>query len=164
MPVTATPTTPQTLTQDDVRGFIRDVAGQVPGTGVTNIMFDLPEFADTDIQRAIKFTVARFNVMTPPSHDSQDTINPWLLLVGVCELLWRGEAARQLRNQVTYQAGGIAPIGIDDKQQMYSAMADSMKAEFEDKAKAYKVSRNMESCYGSLGSGYRSVSRFHHSS
>jgi hypothetical protein len=163
MPVNATPTTPLVVTIDDIRGFLRDVAGAVPGTGVTNILFDLPEFSDVDIQRAIKFSVARFNVITPPSNDSQDTINVWLLLLAVSEFLMRSEAFRQTRNQITYP-DSERPIGLDDKQQQYLALADTLKVEFEEKAKAYKISRNMESCYGSLGSGYRSVSRFHHSS
>lgn len=164
MPVTATPTTPLVVTLDDVRGFLRDVAGSVPGTGVVNTMFDLPEFSDADIQRAQKFTVSRFNVMTPPSNDSADTMNSWLLLIGVAEFLVMSEAFRQTRNQVTYQDGDIQPIGLDDKQQMYMALAQMCKQEFEEKAKNYKISRNMEACYGSIGSGYRNVSRFFHSS
>lgn len=164
MPVTGTATTSTVVTLDDIRGFLRDVAGQVPGTGVENILFDLPEFSDDDIRRALKFSVSRFNVMTPVSNDSEGTVPAWLLLLAVSEFLLRSEATRQLRNQLTYQAGNVAPIGIDDKAQLYLQMADTIKAEYEDKAKAWKVSRNMESCYGSLGSGYRSVSRFHHSS
>jgi hypothetical protein len=161
MPVTGTPTTPLVVTNDDIRGFLRDVAGDVPGTGVTNIMFDLPEFSDADILRAIKFSVSRFNVMTPISNDTQDTMNAWLLLIAVSEFLMRSEAFRQTRNQITYPDSERA-IGLDDKQQQYLAIADTMKAEFEEKAKAFKISRNMESCYGSLGSGYRNVSRFHY--
>lgn len=164
MPVTATQTLTPLITMDDIRGFMRDVAGQVPGTGVENIMFDLPEFSDNDINRALKYTVARFNVITPPSNDAQENINIWLLLIGVSEFLVTSEAFRQQRNQVTYQDGDIQPIGLDDKQQMYLAMAALLKAEFEDKSKSWKISRNMESAYGSLGSGYRAVSRFHHSS
>lgn len=164
MPVTATQTLTPLITMDDIRGFMRDVAGQVPGTGVENIMFDLPEFSDNDINRAVKYTVARFNVITPPSNDPQEGINIWLLLIGVSEFLVTSEAFRQQRNQVTYQDGDIQPIGLDDKQQMYLAMAAMLKAEFEEKVKSWKISRNMESAYGSLGSGYRAVSRFHHSS
>jgi hypothetical protein len=164
VPVTATQTLTPLITMDDIRGFMRDVAGQVPGTGVENIMFDLPEFSDNDINRALKYTVARFNVITPPSNDPQEGINIWLLLIGVSEFLVTSEAFRQQRNQVTYQDGDIQPIGLDDKQQLYLAMAALLKAEFEDKVKSWKISRNMESAYGSLGSGYRAVSRFHHSS
>lgn len=163
MPVNATATSPNTVTTDDVRGFLRDVAGQVPGTGVENILFDLPEFSDTDINRAVKFTVARFNVITPPTADTQDTINAWILLIGVSEFLMMSEAFRQGRNQLSVSESD-KPVGIDDKQQLYMAMAQMCKAEFDEKSKLWKISRNMEAAYGSLGSGYRAVSRFHHSS
>lgn len=161
MAVNATPTTPQIITAFDIRMIMRDVPNQVPGTGVENIMFDeLPEFSDDDINRALRFTVARFNITTPLSNDNLYTINPWLLLIGVTELLLRGEAMRQQRNQLTYGDGDIAPIGIDDKVASYTAMADGFKREFDERVKAFKVSRNAEACYGSLGSGYRAVSRF----
>lgn len=164
MPVSATPTTPQVITLDDVRGFMRDVAGQIPGTNLENVLFDVaPEFSDADINRAIKFTVARFNIITPLSNDDQYSINPWLLLMGTCELLAMSEAFRQTRNQVSY-TDGEQPIGLDDKQSLYLSIAQLCKAEFEEKVKNFKVARNMESCYGSLGSGYRNVSRFHHTS
>lgn len=159
--VIATPTTPKVVTQDDIRGFLRDVAGQVAGTGVANYLLDGVEFSDEDIQRALRYTVARFNVMTPPSRDSENSINPWLLLVGVSEFLMLSESFRQGRNQATYQDGNISPIGIDDKQQQYLQMSQILKSEFEEKAKNWKISRNMEAAYGSLGSGYRAVSRFY---
>ena len=54
----------------------------------------------------------------------------------------------------------MAPIGIDDKSEQYGAVADKMKAEFDEKVKAFKISQNAEAAYGSLGSGYRAASRF----
>lgn len=147
---------------DEIRMFLRDVAGQVPGTGVTNILFEVPEFSDDDIARAVKFTTARFNVITPISNDPPDNINIWLMLIGVCEFLMLSEAFRQLRNQTSASDGDIAPVGLDDKQQQYSAIADRLKGEFEEKVKSFKISRNAESIYGSLGSGYRNASRFYH--
>ena len=164
MPVVATPTNSLIISEDEIRGFIRDIPGQVPGTGVVNIMFELPEFSPADIQRSIRFTVARFNIMTPISNDTAEGINPWLMLMGCTEFLLRSEAAHQLRNQATAQDGDITPIGFHDKAQLYMQMADTIKSEFEEKSKGFKISRNFESCYGSLGSGYRNVSRFFHSS
>jgi len=165
MPVTATPTTTRIVTLDDVRGFLRDVAGQVPGTGVENIMFDeLPEFSDADVDRATKFTVARYNVVAPISEDTQDGINPWLLLLGVAEFLMRSEAFRQVRNDVPLQDGDVQSPGLDAKMQQYLAIAATLKEEFEEKAKNYKITRNLDAAFGSLGSGYRAVSRFMHSS
>ena len=172
MPITGTPVTPPgdsnglpPVTLDEIRMFMRDVAGQVPGTGVTNIMFDLPEFSNDDITRAIRFTVARYQVMPPLLYGAitGDTMNPWLLLIGVTGFLCMSEAFRQNRNQITYP-DNERPVGIDDKTQQYTALAEMLNKEFEEKTKAYKVSLNAESAWGSLGSGYRNVSRFAHSS
>ena len=164
MPVIATPTTPLIITLDDVRGFLRDVAGQVPGTGVENILFDLPEFSDADILRATKFTVARWNVVAPVSNDSAESINAWILLIGVAEFLMRSEAFRQVRNDIPLQDGDVQSPGIDAKMQQYLAIAGTLKEEFEEKSKNFKISRNLDAAFGSLGSGYRAVSRFMHSS
>jgi hypothetical protein len=67
---------------------------------------------------------------------------------------------RQNRNALTYSDGNVAPIGIDDKMQAYMALAQLMKAEFEEKTKAYKVTQNLDLAWGSLGSGYRISTRY----
>lgn len=164
MPITGTPdaTVNGPISNFEIRMFLRDVAGQVPGTGVQNILFDLPEFSNDDINRAIKFTVARYNVVTPISNDTAATMNAWILLIGVCECLMLSESFRQLRNQATVADGDIAPVGLDEKNQAYVAMAQMLKAEFEEKAKGYKITQNAAQAYGNLGSGYRSVSRYFH--
>lgn len=164
MPITATPTTTLVISQDDIRGFLRDIAGQIPNSGSTNIMFDLPEFSDAEMQRAIKFTAARYNVMAPPSSDAVDNINSWIMLIGCSEFLMMSESFRQTRNKATYQDGDVQPVGLDDKTELYVSLAQMCKAEFEVVAKNFKISRNLESCYGNIGSGYRAVSRFFHSS
>lgn len=162
MAVVATPATPPQLTRDDIRGFMRDVAGQVPGTGVLNVLLDNVEFSDADIDRAIKFTAARYNAMTPISRLAPDSIDLWVMLNGTVAWLLRSEAARQLRNQSTVQDGDVAPIGIDDKQALYSQMAQQFSDEFNASARGIKTQLNMQSFYGGLGSGYRATSRFHH--
>lgn len=164
MPVFATPTTPLIVSLDDVRGFLRDVAGQVPGTGVENIMFDLPEFSDADVARATKFTVARYNAVAPISGDSVESINAWILLVGVSEFLMKSESFRQLRNEVPLQDGDVQSPGLDAKYQQYLTIAATLKEEFMQLTKDFKITRNLDAAFGSLGSGYRAVSRFMHSS
>lgn len=163
MPVIATPVAPQSttaVTVEDVRWFLRDYAGQIPGTGVTNILLDGVEFSDDDIRRAVRFTVSRWNGILPISYDTEATIPDWLLMVGTCELLLQSEAHRQNRNALTYADGNISPVGLDDKMQQYVALAQALRAEFEEKSKLIKVSRNMEASYGSLGSGYRISTRY----
>lgn len=164
MPITATPTTPLIITLDDVRGFLRDIPGQIPGTGVENIMFELPEFSDADVSRATKFTVARYNMVAPISNDVADGINPWILLVGVSEFLMRSESFRQLRNEVPLQDGDVQSPGLDAKSQQYTAMAAALKEEFMTLSQNFKITRNLNAAFGNLGSGYRAVSRFMHSS
>lgn len=163
MPVVATPVSKpnsDSLTVEDVRWFLRDFVGQVPNTGVTNVLLDNVEFSDDDIRRAIRFTVARWNTMLPPTNDTVASIPIWLLLMGTSELLMQSEAFRQNRNALTYQDGNISPVGLDDKMQQYVALSQALRAEFEEKAKMLKVSRNLESVYSSLGSGYRISTRY----
>lgn len=163
MPVIATPVatpTQGTLTVEDVRWFLRDFVGQVPGTGVSNVLLDNVEFSDDDIRRAKRFTVSRWNAMLPPSTDTETTIPEWLLLMGMCEILMQSESFRQNRNALTYQDGNITPVGLDDKVQQYMALAQALRAEFEEKSRMLKVSRNLESVYSSLGSGYRISTRY----
>jgi len=164
MPITATPTTTLVISQDDIRGFLRDIAGQIPNTGSVNILFDLPEFSDAEMQRAIKFTAARYNVMTPPSSDAVDNINSWIMLIGCAEFLMMSESFRQTRNKVSYQDGDVQPVGQDMQSELYMSLAQMCKAEFEVVAKNYKISRNLEGAYGSISSGYKLTSRFFHSS
>jgi hypothetical protein len=160
MSVTATAVDTPQVTTEDVRWFMRDFNGRVPNTGVTNILLDGVEFSNEDINRAIRFTVSRWNLIAPISSDSAGTVPDWLLMVGVCEMLLISEAMRQNRNALTYTDGNVAPIGIDDKMQAYMALAQLMKSEFEEKTKVYKVTRNLDLAWGSLGSGYRISTRY----
>jgi hypothetical protein len=162
MPVVGQPAATQLITRDDVRGFLRDVAGQIPDTGVLNTLLDNVEFSDTDIERAIRFTVARFNGMTPQTRMVAAQMNEWVLLVGTAAHLMKSEAFRQLRNQITAQDADIAPVGLDDKQGPYSNIAKMCDEEFLTMARGIKTQDNMEAAYGNLGSGYRLTSRFHH--
>lgn len=162
MPVVGTPAPPRQLTRDDIRGFMRDVAGQVPGTGALNVLLDNVEFSDADIDRSVRFTVAKYNAMTPQTVATPDTINLYVLLNGAVAFLLRSEAVRQLRNQATVQDGDVAPIGADDKQALYAQLAKQFDDEFVLYARGIKTQNNMEAAYGGLGSGYRAANRYTH--
>jgi len=154
MPVQATPTTPTVVTLDDIRGFLRDRTDY-------NILLDGVEFTDTDIDRAVRFTVAKFNATDRVTNESADTINPYILMVGATAWLLRSEAHKQVRNQATYQDGDIAPIGVDDKQALYAGLAADLRNEFTEMVVTNKMSTNLDRAYDCVGSGYRNVSRFH---
>jgi hypothetical protein len=84
-------------------------------------------------------------------------------MLGVAAYLMKSAAFLQLRNQATYQDGDIAPIGIDDKYALYLQMSQALKAEWDELVRQIKTQNNLESAYGWLSSGYRNVSRYHHS-
>lgn len=159
MPVSGTPTTPRPLTRDDVRYFMRDLPGFVPNTGVENVLLDNVEFSDDEVERALRFTAARYNAMTPVTRLAIEQVDQYVMLVGASSHLLRSEAIRQLRNQANAQNGDGQPIGIDDKTQLYQQLAQQLSDEFEKYARGIKTQRNMEACYGGLGSGYVSASR-----
>jgi hypothetical protein len=161
MPVVGTPVQALPVTNDDIRGFLRDVAGQIPNTGVINVLLDNVEFSDKDINRAITYTVGRYNAITPITFVDVNFLNQYVLLVGTASFLLKSEAMRQLRNQITAQDADIAPIGMDDKQALYAQMAKMMDDEFMMLARGIKTQLNMESAYGSFGSGYKNVARNH---
>jgi hypothetical protein len=142
------------LTTDDVRWFLRDK----PEYNI--ILPDNVEFSTDDITRAIRFTVAKYNVLPPITAYTADTINEYVLLCGVCAILLRSEGVRQNRNEVRAQDGNIAPVNLDEKQAQYSAWADRMQQEFDYHCRLSKTEANMESCYGDQSSGYRNLGRW----
>ena len=152
--MTQLPTAATPLTTDEIRMFLRDQPGMNPLT-------DDIEFPDVDINLAIRFTVMRYNAMTPQTYyTSPLQLNGYLLLVGVCSILFRSEGARQLRNQVLSKDGNIAPVGLDEKQELYVAWAEKFSQEWEHIARAIKTQNNMEAAYGGTSSGYAQLGRF----
>lgn len=149
------PTNQLPLSVEDIRAFLRDQPKY-------NILIDGVEFSNEDIQRAIRFTVNKWNAITPQSNEptTGETINEYVLLFGVCAILLRSEGIRQVRNQVSYQDGNMPQVSMDEKQNIYLAWAKDMQEEFDFHARQIKTQNNMESCYGGLSSGYRYIGRW----
>ena len=159
MPVVATPATPFIVTKDQVRMFMRDRANN-------NILLDTVQFTDDELNLAMDMAVSGFNTVTPQTNFTPQTFPShlkYLLLIGTTRFLLMSESFLQVRNQATVQDGDIAPIGIDDKAQLYAQLAASLKAEWDELTRGVKTQNNMESAYTTLGSGYRNTSRFNHS-
>jgi len=161
VPVEATPVTARMLTRQRIRMAMRDVAGAIPKSGSVNVLLDDVEFSDDEIDNAILFTVDWYNSLTPISVVQQDAINSYVLYMGVVSFLMMAESMRQLRNQASLQDGDVAPIGADDKHTLYAQASQVAAQKFEERAQKIKIQLNMESCYGSLGSGYAGTSRTH---
>lgn len=139
------------LTLGQVTRFLRDHPSY-------NILLDDVQFSEEEVNDAIYFAIQQYNAMTPITTLTEDNFpNDWVLLMGTCAHLMRSEAFLQLRNQVTYSDGDIAPIGLDDKFAAYTGLRDSLATEFKEAARAIKTQRNMEQGYGSLRSGYARV-------
>ena len=155
MPVVGSPTTPVVVSKDQVRMFLRDRADK-------NILLDDVQFTDDELNFATEMTVSAFNAVTPQTRFTPSSFPEhlrYVLLLGTARFLLVSESFLQARNQATYQDGDIAPIGIDDKAALYSQMAASFKAEWDELVRGIKTQNNMESAYATLGSGYRNVSR-----
>ena len=142
------------LTKEDLRLFLRDFAPN-------NILLDNVQFTSEELEKAINMAADEYQVMPPLIGGSISSIPRHILMLGASAWLMKSESFLQLRNQATYQDADIAPIGIDDKHQLYLALAARLKEEWNATARAYKQSRNMESSYGTISSGYRNVGRFH---
>lgn len=139
------------VTTADIQRFLRDYANY-------NILLGASEFTDQDIAAAKRFAVAEFNCITPATNFNEANFpNEWLFLLGVTSHLLQSEAFLQLRNQVTYSDGGIAPVGIDDKASAYVQIKNDIKAQWQQAARQLKTQQNMESSYDSLSSGYRFI-------
>jgi len=164
MPVQMSQTS-EPLTMDVIRMFLRDQPEKNP-------LLEDVEWSNAEINNAIDLAVARYNVMTPITNNVSVQLNSWMLLTGVCAILFRSEGARQLRNQVQAQDGGVAPVGMDEKESLYARWADWFAQEFERIARAVKMQANMEGgwggltsggggAYGQISSGYRWVGRWY---
>lgn len=159
MPVVATPTTPNIVTRDQVRLFMRDYANN-------NILLDEVEFSNKDLNLAIEMAVSAFNTVTPQTNFTPTSFPQqltYLLLIGTARFLLMSESFLQVRNQATVQDGDIAPIGIFDKAELYSQLSQKLKAEWDELTRGVKTQNNMEGAYNTLGSGYLNVSRFNRS-
>lgn len=156
MSITATPVTPVVITTDQLRMFIRDKAEY-------NILIDGVQFTQAETDLAVEMAVNAYNGITPISNVTSSTFpNPYLLLLGSARFLMMSESFLQLRNQASYQSGNVAPIGIHDKSVGYQQLAAQLKAEWDEMGRAIKTQLNMESCYGTLSSGYRGIARSSH--
>lgn len=140
--------------RDEIRMFLRDVPGFIPGSGSENVLLDDVEFSNEELALAIRLAVSRFNSMNPPiRHLVAEQIPLDILLYGVAMFLINAESFRQLRNQTSVPDGETA-IGIDDKHQAYAALKQRLSDEFTAQATSWKVAKNMAACWGGVNSAF----------
>jgi len=128
-----------------------------------NILLDQVQFTDAELNNALEMCVSAFNAVTPQTNLTPMSFPQhlkYVLLIGTTRFLLMSESFMQARNQATVQDGDVSPIGIDDKAALYSQLAKGLKEEWDELVRGVKTQQNMESAYGTLGSGYRYTSRF----
>lgn len=139
------------VTLGQVTRFLRDFPKY-------NILLDDVQFSEEDVSDAMHFAVSQYNAMTPITNYEEDNFpNDYVLLLGICSHLMRSESFLQIRNQLTYQDGDVAPIGVDDKFQAYTALSNALKEEWTAASRQMKTQINMEQGYGKLSSGYAHI-------
>ena len=164
MPITATPASPRMLTLARIRMALRDVAGAIPNTGDFNVLMDNVQFSDDEMNNALCFTTDWYNAITPMlGRANQDSINNYVLFLGVVSFLSQGEQVKELRNAMDLQDGDVAPVGKDKNHQLWGQISQLAAQRFEDMTKKIKIQLNMQSTYGRLSSGYVGVARNHSS-
>ncbi len=142
------------LTVDDIRTYCKDTAD-------LNVLLE-GSFQSSDelIQLAMKLAVNDFNIVPPTSQYSiSDFPSDTVMLYGVLHHLANGEAERQLRNNVNYNAQGLN-AGIDDKFAQYNQLAAYYKNLFEAKIKELKIQQNMEKAWGGEFSPYAGLNEW----
>lgn len=157
MAIVLTPATEESITLALVRRYFRDFAGDVPGTGLTNNLYDNVEFSDDDIDLALTLAVSAYNSTPPLTGNVPFTGVPIAILMdGIASKLSCMEAQRQLRNMLTNTNGDL-PTRTDDKFEPYSANCKYYRELFETRLKEYKIAGNMEAGWGFVSSGYMGI-------
>ena len=159
MSVPATPSTGASpVTADQIRMFLRDYAlGHLPG-GQGNILLDDVQFTVDEIQFATDMAVEAYNAVTPMTAIAAAQFpNKYVLLIGVARFLLMTESFHQLRNQVQAQDGNVSPTGIYEKTSGYAGLSQALQGEWQQLVRGIKTQQNMETAFGTFGSGYSSL-------
>ncbi|NDC55349.1 MAG: DUF2479 domain-containing protein [Alphaproteobacteria bacterium] len=117
-----------------------------------NLMFD-----DAEIALAIARPVQYWNEIPPPLDQVYNTQNfpfRYHWLEGICANLFLMVAEQFRRNQLQYQAGGIA-VDDQNKEANYERAGQTRWQAYRDWVRATKASINLEGCYGEVTSNYK---------
>jgi hypothetical protein len=117
-----------------------------------NLMFD-----DAEIGLAIARPVQYWNEIPPPLYPTYNTQTfPYRYhwLEGICANLFFMVAEQFRRNQLDYQAGGVA-VNDQNKEANYERAGQARWQAYREWVRATKASINLESCYGDVSSNYK---------
>ncbi len=138
----------------EIRLSLRD-SSPVESRLIDTVMFD-----DAEIALAVTRPVQYFNEINPPLTQQFTTANfpsRYHWCVGAASVLFRMAEVYFVKNQLSYQAGGLA---VDDfnKAADYRAAADARWLEYTTWVRATKVTLNLNAGWGSVGTPYQLAS------
>lgn len=122
-----------------------------------NTLIDDLQFNDEQIMFAIRRPIDRWNETTPHITSYTPKTFPFRehWLIGTIGYLYRTAAHNYRRNNLQYQAGGVA-VNDKDKSQEYEMMAKERIGEFDSWMHQKKIEMNIALGFGTLRSGYSS--------
>lgn len=133
----------------EIRTAVRDSA---PGE---NLLLQTQEFGDDQIVEAVVRPLRYFNEQPPPIRPFTAADFPFreMWLRATAARLYDMAAAGYRRNQLPYQAGGVA-VDDQNKEQPYLAAAQALEAEWQQFVRDKKLQINHAAWTGSVGSFY----------
>jgi hypothetical protein len=117
-----------------------------------NLMFD-----DAEIGLAIARPVQYWNEIPPPLdpiYNTQTFPYRYHWLEGICANLFMMVAEQYRRNQLSYQAGGMA-VDDQNKEASYERAGQTRWQAYREWVRATKAAINLEGCYGEVSSNYK---------
>ena len=137
----------QVLTAEEVSTFLRDRVEN-------NHLLDTVEFPPTIINLAIELAISEFNSIPPMSqHNLLDFPSKSILLSGTLYKMFSGQCALMARNHMEYSDGGLT-IPVEERFQLYTALAGMYQSDFQNSARAIKTQMNLDSGWGGVSSAY----------
>lgn len=135
----------------EVRLHLRD-SGPSESYLLENLMFD-----DAEIALATTRPVMYWNEVPPPlspTYNTQTFPYRYHWLEGICANLFMMVAEQYRRNQLDYQAGGMA-VNDQNKEANYERAGQTRWQAYREWVRATKASINLEGCYGEVASNYK---------
>lgn len=146
-----------------VEDFIKAVRDYLRDEPRLNRLIEGVEHSDNLIFSAILDAINDYNMIPPPMPFMTGSRIPqqlWTLIkIGAIIHLLQSLTLLHVRNQLNYSDGGIH-VGVFDKQGPIQLLIGLLKPDFDTKLKAYKISENLNSCFGGVHSEYFYISNF----
>ena len=132
----------------EIRDYLRDSAGN-------NLLISGEEFSDVIINLAIDLACSEYDMMAPATSTNRYTFpNKSLLLSGTLYKMFSGQCALLARNTMQYSDGGLQ-IPVEERFQLYQALASMYQESFEKSARSLKTQLNMDEFgWGEVSSDY----------